>query len=114
LVLRSKTDRELARYGVYGIRVQPTALQTLTGLIIPCPHINTGLLKANEAKIRECGELEIVPPGHIVVIRLSECERARQRRAYLLWLVVEQRNAVDFVGVCCQFSRKAKIGLFFG
>jgi hypothetical protein len=45
-------------------RVRPTALQTIINVIIPCTHINTSLLQANEANLCECGELKIVPLEH--------------------------------------------------
>jgi hypothetical protein len=38
-------------------RVQRTVLQTLIEVMISCTHINTSLLKANEAKSREHCEL---------------------------------------------------------
>ena len=41
------------------IWVNPTALQTLIGVPIPCAHFNTSQLKANEAKSRECSEFDI-------------------------------------------------------
>ena len=55
-----------------GYGVQPTVLQTLTEVIIPCTHINTSFLKANEAKSHECGEFEIVPLGLRVVVRVED------------------------------------------
>jgi hypothetical protein len=54
--------------------VQPTALSTLTEVIIPCTHIDTSLNRTNEANLRECGKFKIVPVGHLVVIiKCSEC-----------------------------------------
>jgi hypothetical protein len=54
---------ECAEYGV-----QPIVLVTLIEAIISCMHVNTSLLKANEAKLRECIEFEFVPLGHGAVI----------------------------------------------
>jgi hypothetical protein len=48
--------------------VHPTALQALNEVIRPCTHLNASLCKANEAKSHDCGEFEIVPLGHHVVI----------------------------------------------
>ena len=49
--------------------VQPTDIQNLIEVTTPCTHINTGLLKADEAKLCEC---EIFPQGQRAVIRVDD------------------------------------------
>jgi hypothetical protein len=67
--------------------VQPSSLRTLNEVIVPCTHITTSLLKANEAKSRECGEFEKFPLGHSVLLR------------FMLWYVTLCEMCVVVVGL---------------
>jgi hypothetical protein len=64
MVLRSKS------LGCTEYEVQPTGLQPLIEVILLVLTTNTSLLKINEAELHECGEFEMVPLGHRVVIRV--------------------------------------------